>query len=57
MRFVDLWLTPDQQGRRLYEPERFQFYKMVDIEFARELRKVGVGHPFQKGSVVSAATP
>jgi hypothetical protein len=30
-----------------YERERFQFYKLVDIPFARELRKVGVAHPFQ----------
>lgn len=30
-----------------YEPERFQFYRLVDIPFARELRKVGVDHPFR----------
>jgi hypothetical protein len=30
-----------------YEPERFQFYRLVDIPFARELRKVGAAHPFQ----------
>jgi hypothetical protein len=29
-----------------YEPERVQFYRLVDIPFARELRKVGVDHPF-----------
>ena len=29
-----------------YEPERIQFYRLVDIPFARELRKVGVDHPF-----------
>lgn len=29
-----------------YEPERLQFYRLVDIPFARELRKVGVRHPF-----------
>jgi len=29
-----------------YESERIQFYRMVDIPFARELRKVGVHHPF-----------
>ena len=28
-----------------YEPEKIQFYKMVDIPFARELRRVGDGHP------------
>jgi hypothetical protein len=27
-----------------YEPEKIQFYKMVDIPFARELRQVGEGH-------------
>ncbi|HXJ36944.1 MAG TPA: hypothetical protein VMS22_23145 [Candidatus Eisenbacteria bacterium] len=29
-----------------YEPERVQFYHLVDIPFARELRKVSVHHPF-----------
>jgi hypothetical protein len=29
-----------------YEPEKIQFYRMVDIPFARELRKVSVHHPF-----------
>lgn len=29
-----------------YEPERFQFYKLNGIPFARELRKVGVDHAF-----------
>lgn len=29
-----------------YEPEKVQFYRLVDIPFARELRKVGVHHPF-----------
>jgi hypothetical protein len=29
-----------------YEPEKIQFYKMVDIPFAKELRAVGVNHPF-----------
>jgi hypothetical protein len=28
-----------------YQPETVQFYRMVDIPFARELRKVGVHHP------------
>ncbi len=31
-----------------YEPQKLQFYKMVDIPFARELRKVGDGHPFSR---------
>jgi hypothetical protein len=30
-----------------YEPEKFQMYKLVDIPFARALRKVGVHHPFK----------
>jgi hypothetical protein len=29
-----------------YETERIQFYRLVDIPFARELRKVSVHHPF-----------
>ena len=29
-----------------YEPEKIQFYRMVDIPFAKELRKVGVRHRF-----------
>jgi len=29
-----------------YEPEKIQFYKMVDIPFARELRQVSADHPF-----------
>jgi hypothetical protein len=29
-----------------YEPEREQFYRLVDIPFARELRKVSVHYPF-----------
>lgn len=42
----------EYRGLRLYEaeyePERIQFYRLVDIPFARELRKVGVeGHAFE----------
>jgi hypothetical protein len=29
-----------------YEPERVQFYRLIDIPFARDLRKVGVHTPF-----------
>lgn len=29
-----------------YEAERIQFYKMIDIRFAREMRKIGVHYPF-----------
>lgn len=28
-----------------YQPEKLQFYRLVDISFARELRKIGVDHP------------
>lgn len=31
-----------------YEPQKLQFYKMVDIPFARELRKVGDRRPFSR---------
>lgn len=30
-----------------YEPEKIQFYRYVDIPFAKELRQVGVRHDFQ----------
>lgn len=30
-----------------YAPEHVQFYRLVGINFARELRKVGVTHPFK----------
>jgi len=29
-----------------YETEKIQFYRLVDIRFARDLRKVGAHHPF-----------
>jgi hypothetical protein len=51
-RFVERTALRGAKYRRLplyeanYEPERFQFYRLVDIPFARELRKVGVDHPF-----------
>jgi len=31
-------------------PEHIQFYRLVDIPFARELRKTGVNHPFAAGN-------
>jgi hypothetical protein len=31
-----------------YEPERIQFYRKVDIPFAKELRMVGVRHPMPR---------
>jgi hypothetical protein len=37
-----------------YEPERVQFYRLVDIPFARELRQVSVHHPFP-GLAVAAS--
>jgi len=30
-----------------YEPEKVQFYRLVDIPFARELRQVSARHPFR----------
>jgi hypothetical protein len=39
-----------------YEPERFQLYTLVDIPFARELRKVGLDHPFQGVEPASLAS-
>jgi len=49
-----------------YEPEKIQFYRFVDVAFARELRKISVHHPFpnslaqlsapQRGKQGSAAT-
>ena len=37
-----------------YEPERVQFYRLVDIPFARALRQVSVHHPFP-GLVLAAS--
>jgi hypothetical protein len=51
-RFVDRSALPGRTYDRIglreaaYEPERVQFYRLVDIPFARELRKVGVHTPF-----------
>jgi hypothetical protein len=38
-----------------YEPEKIQFYRMVDIPFTKELRKVGVRHPFHALDTASLA--
>jgi hypothetical protein len=52
-RFVERTAKKGAQYRRLplyearYEPERIQFYRLVDIPFARELRKVAVDHPLE----------
>jgi hypothetical protein len=51
-RFVGRQAIPGAEYERIalheadYEPERIQFYRLVDIPFARELRKVSVHHPF-----------
>jgi hypothetical protein len=51
-RFVGRSALPGRTYERIalreaaYEPERVQFYRLVDIPFARELRKVGVHTPF-----------
>ena len=39
-----------------YEPEKIQFYRLVDIPFAKELRKVGVHHPFPGLDTTSVGT-
>ena len=31
-----------------YQPQKLQFYSMVNIPFARELRKLGVGQPINE---------
>jgi len=55
-RFVERTARSGRRYERLplyeatYEPEHFQFYRLVDIPFARELRKVAVDHPFQGAS-------
>ncbi len=51
-RFVGRSALPGRTYERIglreaaYEPERVQFYRLVDIPFARELRKVSVHTPF-----------
>jgi hypothetical protein len=39
-----------------YEPERVQFYRLVDIPFARELRKVSVWTPFPGLALAATAS-
>jgi hypothetical protein len=34
-----------------YETEKIQFYRLVDIPFARELRRISVHHPFPGASL------
>ena len=51
-RFVGRSALPGRTYERIalreaaYEPERVQFYRLIDIPFARDLRKVGVHTPF-----------
>jgi len=51
-RFVGRTATDGTEYERIalreadYEPERIQFYHLVDIPFARELRQVSIHHPF-----------
>jgi hypothetical protein len=51
-RFIDRTALDGTEYERIrlyeadYETEKVQFYRMVDIPFARELRKVGTHHPF-----------
>jgi hypothetical protein len=51
-RFVDRAAVDGTEYERItlreadYETEKIQFYRLVDIPFTRELRKVGAHHPF-----------
>ena len=51
-RFLDRTAVDGAEYERIelheadYEIEKIQFYRLVDIPFARELRKVSVHHPF-----------
>jgi len=38
-----------------YEPEKIQFYELVDIDFARRLRQVAASHPFEKSAASANA--
>lgn len=61
-RFVGRSAVPGRTYERIalreaaYEPERVQFYRLVDIPFARELRKVSVHTPFP-GLALAGAAP
>jgi hypothetical protein len=50
--FVDKFAINGRHYQRVplyeadYQPEMLQFYQLVDIPFARELRKIGADHPF-----------
>jgi len=52
-RFLDRTAVDGAEYERIelheadYEIEKIQFYRLVDIPFARELRKVSVHHPFR----------
>jgi len=62
-RFVDRTALPGRTYERIalreaaYEPERVQFYRLVDIPFARDLRKVGVHTPFPGLALASGSAP
>jgi len=51
-RFIDRTAVDGAEYERIelreadYETEKIQFYRLVDIPFARELRKVSLRHPF-----------
>jgi hypothetical protein len=40
-----------------YEPEKIQFYRLVDIPFARELRQVSARHPFRGMQMLALHMP
>jgi len=56
-RFIDRTAVDGAEYERVelheadYETEKIQFYRLVDIPFARELRKVSVHHPFPGASL------
>jgi len=58
-RFVDRVVSPGTEYRHVYlyeaeyEPERLQFYRLVDIPFARALRKVSLRYPLASGDPVA----
>ncbi|MBW2289482.1 MAG: hypothetical protein JRG90_16875 [Deltaproteobacteria bacterium] len=38
-----------------YEPEKIQFYRLIDIDFARRLRQIALTHPFRETTAAAKA--
>jgi hypothetical protein len=59
-RFVDRTAKEGREYGRIalfeaaYEPEKVQFYQLVDIPFARELRQVALDYPYPKQARLAA---